>query len=109
MIKPLNDLTQVQYREMEETKMNMEMDMDMDMDVEMHIDMDMVVEIGHMIMPPDFKYRKVYLAGKPRHPANDRFLIRHPHMPSSRWAKIFSPFDALKGFRDKIAESEMKS
>ena len=62
--------------------------------------------VGTMAMPADFKYRDVFLRGRPRHRKNDCFLLRHPPMPSSRWAKIFAPFDALKGFREALAAQE---
>ena len=47
--------------------------------------------------------RAVALRGRPQHEKTDAFSIRHPPMPPGRWAKIFSPFDALKGFHDAIA------
>ena len=59
--------------------------------------------LGEMAMPADFRYRTVMLRGKPQHEKTDAFSIRHPPMPPGRWAKIFSPFDALKGFHDAIA------
>ena len=49
-------------------------------------------------MPENFKYREVILKGKPRHSADDPFLIRHPKMDLARRAKLFAPFDALRGF-----------
>ena len=45
-----------------------------------------------------FRYREVYEKGKPVHEKNDSFSVKHPPMELSRRAKIFSPFDALKGF-----------
>ena len=59
--------------------------------------------IGLMPMPADFRYRDVFLKGKPRHDYNDPFLIRHPRMPAGRRAKIFAPFDALRGFNEAVA------
>ena len=59
--------------------------------------------LGEMAMPADFRYRAVALRGRPQHEKTDAFSIRHPPMPPGRWAKIFSPFDALKGFHDAIA------
>ena len=35
--------------------------------------------------------------------------IKHPSMDLGRRAKIFSPFDALKGFSDELIKSEQKS
>ena len=59
--------------------------------------------IGVMPMPAGFKYREVFLKGKPRHDYNDPFLIRHPRMPAGRRAKIFAPLDALRGFNEAVA------
>ena len=53
---------------------------------------------GKRAMPADFKYRDVYLKGKPRHDRYDPFRIRHPQMDVRKRAKIFAPFDALRGF-----------
>ena len=64
--------------------------------------------LGYMAMPADFRYRAVVLRGKPRHEKTDAFSIRHPPMPPGRWAKIFSPFDALKGFSDAIAAKDVR-
>ena len=63
--------------------------------------------LGYMPMPENFKYRKVFLAGKPRHDASDAFRLRHPSMDLSRRARIFAPFDALRGFRFAIMEQEV--
>lgn len=54
--------------------------------------------IGVMPMPAGFKYRDVFLKGKPRHDRYDPFRIRHPEMPPGKRAKLFAPFDALRGF-----------
>ena len=54
--------------------------------------------IGMMTMPAGFKYREVFLKGKPRHDRMDAFWIRHPKMDVGKRAKIFAPFDALRGF-----------
>ena len=62
--------------------------------------------IGAMAMPVDFKYREVFLKGRPRHERFDDFWRKHPPMSPSRWAKIFSPFDALEGF-DECIESKL--
>ena len=53
------------------------------------------------------RYRKVYERGKPKHSPFDDFSIKHPAMDLSRRAKIFSPFDALKGFNEEIASTEL--
>ena len=52
------------------------------------------------------RYKKVYERGKPKHTPFDDFSIKHPAMDLSRRAKIFSPFDALKGFNEEIASTE---
>lgn len=65
--------------------------------------------IGYMPMPAGFPYADVYKRGRPRHgipgkPATyDTFFIKHPPMENSRRAKIFAPFDALRGFNDAVA------
>lgn len=64
------------------------------------------MQIGKKAMPKDFKYKDVFLRGMPEHTGSDSFTARHPPMPASRWAKIFSPFDALKGFDEAIADKE---
>ena len=60
--------------------------------------------IGAMAMPADFQYRDVALRGRPRHERTDAFRARHPQMDVGRRAKIFAPFDALKGFSAALAE-----
>ena len=54
--------------------------------------------IGYMPMPENFRYKNVYLRGKPVHRDMDAFSLKHPAMDSGKRAKIFSPFDALRGF-----------
>ena len=54
--------------------------------------------IGVMPMPTGFRYRDVFLKGKPQHDRYDAFRIRHPEMPPGKRAKLFAPFDALRGF-----------
>ena len=63
--------------------------------------------LGNMRMPADFKYRNVYLKGKPVHTGGDGFLRRHPAMDLGRRAKIFSPFDALRGFGDAVKSKDI--
>ena len=58
-------------------------------------------------MPADFRYREVFLKGKPQHDRFDPFRIRHPSMDRGRRAKIFAPFDALRGFREAIAAKDV--
>lgn len=62
--------------------------------------------IGVMQVPADFRYLDVFLKGKPQHDRDDPFRIRHPKMPCDKRAKIFSPFDALKGFSEALAAQE---
>ena len=63
--------------------------------------------IGSMAMPMDFKYSDVFAKGYPQHHWTDRFRLKHPAMDNSRRAKIFSPFDALKGFNEAVAAKEV--
>ena len=63
--------------------------------------------IGVMTMPANFRYRDVFLKGKPRHDICDPFRIRHPVMDTRHRAKIFSPFDAMKGFGDAVAAKDI--
>ncbi len=62
--------------------------------------------LGEMAMPEGFRYREVARRGRPQHGSWDEFTFRHPPMPAARWAKIFSPFDALNGFDDAIRSRE---
>jgi len=64
--------------------------------------------VSYMQMPLNFKYKDVFLKGKPEHERWDTFLIKHPPMPAAKWAKIFSPFDALKGFSEVVASKEVQ-
>lgn len=66
------------------------------------------MQVGYMPMPSTFKYMDVFLRGKPQHEGWDSFTIKHPPMPASRWAKIFAPFDALKGFDEAIGSKEVR-
>ncbi|MBQ9060404.1 MAG: SOS response-associated peptidase family protein [Firmicutes bacterium] len=49
-------------------------------------------------IPEGFPYRQILLLGRPRHEPWDRFSARHPRMDPGHRAKIFAPFDALRGF-----------
>ncbi len=60
--------------------------------------------IGVMAMPADFKYRAVFMKGRPQHDGCDPFSLKHPKMDTGRRAKIFAPFDALRGFSAAIME-----
>ena len=63
--------------------------------------------IGMMAMPEGFRYKDVFLHGRPKHDKCSHFRIRHPEMPCSRRAKLFAPFDALKWFNERIAAKEV--
>ena len=62
--------------------------------------------VGSMAMPVNFKYKDALRRGRPIHGKWDEFWMKHPPMPASRWAKIFSPFDALAGFDEAIKSKE---
>ncbi len=64
--------------------------------------------IGAMAMPADFKYREVFLRGRPRHDRLDAFSLRHPRMDPGKRAKIFAPFDALRGFNFAVSRKEVR-
>ena len=53
-----------------------------------------------------FRYARALRAGPPRHAPGDAFLMRHPRMERAQRAKIFAPFDALRGFGDSISDAE---
>ena len=63
--------------------------------------------IGAMSMPADFKYLEVLRKGKPKHNRYDDFSVRHPKMDCGKRAKIFAPFDALRGFNFAISRKEV--
>ncbi|MBR2824140.1 MAG: hypothetical protein IKE24_10700 [Clostridia bacterium] len=64
--------------------------------------------IGYMQMPADFPYAGVYAKGRPQHSGFDAFRLKHPLMDYGKRAKIFSPFDALKGFSEAVASKEIQ-
>ena len=65
--------------------------------------------VGSMPMPAGFAHADVFLCGRPRHglagkaQTYDSFYRKHPPMETARRAKIFAPFDALRGFGEAIA------
>jgi len=59
-------------------------------------------------IPTDFKYKDILLKGRPQHDKYDPFWIEHPPMPASRWAKIYAPFDALRGFNEAIRSKNIQ-
>ena len=63
--------------------------------------------IGDIPMPTGFRYREILLKGKPKHDKTDAFRIRHPNMDVGKRAKIFAPFDALKGFNEVVASKDV--
>ena len=63
--------------------------------------------IGYMPMPASFSYRDVFFKGKPKHEKYDDFSIRHPRMDAGHRAKIFAPFDALKGFNEAVSAKDV--
>lgn len=59
--------------------------------------------IGDIPMPAGFRYKDIAARGRPEHTKMDAFRLRHPSMDVRRRAKIFAPFDALKGFSSAIS------
>ena len=64
--------------------------------------------LGYMPVPMNFKYMDAFLKGRPRHEKFDPFWRKHPTMDCGHRAKIFSPFDALKGFDEAIGSKEVR-
>ena len=64
--------------------------------------------IGYMAMPAGFSYREIMAKGKPRHEKFDDFSLRHPPMDVGHRAKIFAPFDALKGFNEAVSSKNIR-
>lgn len=64
--------------------------------------------VGYMTMPAEFPYRDVFLIGKPQHDRFDLFSAKHPKMDVGHRAKIFAPFDALKGFSEAVASKDIR-
>ena len=58
-------------------------------------------------IPKGFRYSEVLRRGKPVHEKFDSFSIKHPSMPLEKRAKIFAPFDALKGFNEAISSKDV--
>ncbi len=61
-----------------------------------------MIALGYAPIPAQFKYLDVFLTGRPRHQKMDPFWIRHPSMDVAKRAKLFAPFDALRGFSAAI-------
>ena len=51
------------------------------------------------------KYERIMNKCRPAHD-NDDFSARHPKMPIKKRAKLFAPFDALRGFSTAMLERE---
>lgn len=64
--------------------------------------------VGYMTMPIDFKYKEVHQMGRPRHEKYSDFWRKHAPMDRQHRAKIFSPFDALKGYDEAIESKEVQ-
>ena len=64
--------------------------------------------VGYMPMPASFSHKKAFLHGRPQHQKYDDFWLRHPPMSSGHRAKIFAPFDALRGFDFCIMSKEVQ-
>ncbi len=65
--------------------------------------------LGYSPMPEDFAYWDVFLKRRPQHQKTDPFGIRHPAMDPGKRAKIFAPFDALRGFSAAIMAETAKA
>ena len=61
-----------------------------------------IAAVGSMPVPPGFKYMNVLRAGRPRHGRFDEFSLKHPKMDVGHRAKLFAPFDALRGFSEEV-------
>ena len=64
--------------------------------------------VGYMPMPASFSHKEAFLHGRPRHLKYDDFWRRHPPMSTGHRAKIFAPFDALRGFDFCIMSKEVQ-
>ena len=62
----------------------------------------------NIMIPENFPYRELLLKGRPVHERTDAFRLRHPAMDPAKRAKIFAPFDALKGFKEAILKEEAR-
>lgn len=67
----------------------------------------MQYKIDNITFPQDFEYIEVIKTGKPTHEKYDSFYLKHPPIELTRRAKIFSPFDALKGFNEAVAAKDI--
>ena len=60
-----------------------------------------------MSMPADFHHLALLQQGRPRHRKYDDFWFRHPTMSPGHRAKLFAPFDALRGFSEAVSSKEV--
>ena len=58
------------------------------------------------VLPENFRYKEAFYLGRPAHQEWDAFRCRHPAMDSGHRAKLFSPFDALRGFDEALQAQE---
>lgn len=65
-------------------------------------------DVDNIDQPDNFEYTEILQRGKPKHEKFDDFYRMHPFMDVSKRAKIFSPFDALKGFSEATAEKTVQ-
>ncbi len=63
--------------------------------------------LGEMPRPADFPYDSILELGRPRHPEQDSFRLKHPVMDPGHRAKIFAPFDALAGFDEAVSARDV--
>lgn len=63
--------------------------------------------LGATTLSVDPKYKAIFLKGRPRHEKYDDFWRRHIPMDQKHRAKIFAPFDALKGFDEEIEKKNI--
>ncbi len=63
--------------------------------------------IGDIPRPADFPYDSILRRGRPRHPEQSSFRLKHPEMDRGRRAKLFAPFDALAGFDEAVAARDV--
>ena len=52
-------------------------------------------------------YQRALDSGRPRHDSGDAFSLKHPPMDPGQRAKLFAPFDALRGFSAAIIAREV--
>ena len=62
--------------------------------------------IGYMPMPEGFRHAELAKAGRPKHEKFDDFWCKHPPMDLRKRAKIFTPFLALRGYKELIQATE---